>query len=222
MGRKRLKTKILDLEFGIFDIHGTLIDNKQLYRKALLALVKFGLRVRAQSELYLPTGGIPLPCLAKQLCQSRSLTWLAKKTDSNLLKLCTIIDKRKLRLIDEAQETLDQLFKNKIKLFASTGGETHRARNSLQKLGIFGFFTKILGSDQVPKREHFNHFARHLDLPLEEFTRQAFLVSDGPVDLTLATECGIYSIGITNTLSSNFLLEAGATEVISNLRELLL
>jgi len=217
-----LKIKTRDFKSGIFDVDGTVIDDKQLYRKTISALVKLGLRVRPQSELYLPTGGIPLPRLAKQLCQSHFLTWLAKKTDTNLLKLCTIIDKRELRLIDGAKETLDQLFKNGIKLFASTGGETHKAENSLQKLGMFHFFTKILGSDQAPKKEHFNRFAKYLNLPLKEFARQSFLVSDGPVDLTLAIECGIHSIGITNTLSSNSLLEAGAIEVISNLRELLL
>lgn len=184
-------------------------------------MVKLGWGVEGRANLYLPTGGLPLPTIAYQLRQSRGLTWLALQADRSLMKICGLLDGKELRLFEGTQEVLEELNRKEIKLFASTGTDTPTIKKDLGKLGLLKFFTMILGSDKAPESEHFHCFARHLNLPLKEFTSKTFLISDGPVDLNNASRSGIYSIGITNTLNADFLRKAGAREIISDLRELI-
>ena len=216
-----MKTDILEFSFGIFDVNGTLIDNRVLYRKAIALVVKLGWGVEGRTDLYLPTGGIPLPPVAYQLQQSRGLTWLALKADRSLMKICGLLDRKELRLFEGTQDVLEELYRKEIKLFASTGTDTPTIKKHLEKLNVLRFFTMILGSDKTPESKHFHYFAKHLNLPFKEFTRKTFLVSDGPADLNHASKSGIYSIGITNTLNAELLRRAGARETISDLRELL-
>ena len=124
------------------------------------------------------------------------------------------------RLFEGVEELLSQLSQKGIKLFATTGSKTTRATQHLEKAGILSFFTAIAGSE-MPKREHIPYFASQVGLPLEDFAKQAFLISDGPVDLHLAAKYGVYPAGVAQTLEPSLLFKQGAAEIISNLGELL-
>ena len=67
---------------------------------------------------------------------------------------------------------------------------------------------------------HFEEFAKCRGIPLKEFLKNSFLVSDGPNDMTLAQKAGIFAIGITNTVSADKLKSAGADLVVSDIGKL--
>jgi len=213
---KKMETKISEFNFGIFDVHGTLLDNLRLYRVFLRAASTFIIR---NGEPYLPTAGMPVPCWVETLCNSPSLVWVTLRIEKVLAIFFESIATPNPKLFEGAREVLLQLYNNGIKLFATTGGKTSTTEAKLKKLGINDFFLGLSGRE-LPKREHIPYFARCLDLPLKKFSQQAFLVSDGSVDLALAKKYGVYGIGITNTLTPALLRAAGAKEVITNLREL--
>lgn len=208
---------ILKFKYGIFDIDGTLIDCRKIYRFILPKILSLSL---TNSELYLPTAGFPIPSWAKILRKIPGLKNVVLQAERLILKGADLLDLFPPRLFEGTKEVLFQFKKRGLKLFISTGSKTQRTIDRLRDLGILEFFTLIIGSE-LPKKEHFKVFAQRVNLPFEEFVREAFLVSDSPIDLSLAIKNGIYPIGISNTFKKEYLLKAGAKKVISNLRELI-
>jgi len=123
-------------------------------------------------------------------------------------------------LFEGAKEVLLKLKQKGILLFATTGSKTEKAISMLKRAGILEFFTLIIGSE-LPKKEHFKLFAQRVNLPLDDFCKKTFLVSDGPVDLNLAAKNRIYGVGLASTFKSEYLFRSGAKQVISNLKELI-
>lgn len=215
---QKLEAKISDFNFAIFDINGTLLDNRRPYRWLLRAISTLTIW-KDSGELFLPTGGIAIPCWAETLRYSVGLAWVTLRIEKVLAIFFEIVDAPNPKLFGGTKEVLWQLYNNGIKLFATTGDKTLTIEGQLKKLGINDLFLGICGRE-LPKREHIPYFAKLVNLPLKEFARRSFLVSDGPVDLTLAQKYGLYSIGITNTLTTELLLAAGAKEIITDLGEL--
>lgn len=213
----KMEAKISEFKNGIFDVEGTLIDNKRFYRW-IISKISLGIEPN-NSELSLPTAGMPLPRWAKFLHQSQSLTNFVLGAERKILRLLDLIDQKDAKLFEGTKEVLYHFKQKKIRLFATTGGRTQKTILRLKKAGVLELFTLVIGSD-LPKREHFKLFAKNLNLPLEDFVKETFLVSDGPVDLTLAARKGIYPIGISTTFKRKYLLKAGAKRVISDLREI--
>ncbi|MBU0546928.1 MAG: HAD hydrolase-like protein [Patescibacteria group bacterium] len=211
---------IFDFKYIIFDINGTIINNRRLYRKLLLVLTKLGF-CKKDNNLFLPTGGIPLPYWAVKLSHSQILTELVLSVDKGFLRFFKAIGTRNPKTFPNIKEVIKHLYNENVIIFASTGGNTKVETNCLQKLGILKYFSLVVGSDIAPKREHVHYFAKSVDMSVEDFASKTCSVGDGPVELMLALRYGIYSIGITNTMDRNTLIKAGAKEVISDFRELL-
>jgi len=172
-----VKTKISKFNYGILDVDGTLVDNRKLYRWLLAKILPLGFSVNG-TDLYLPTGGLPLPWWAKHLHQLPGLAQLVLATEKVILKLSDLIDRPTPRLFEGTEDVLSQLSQKGIKLFATSGSKTQKATRHLERAGILSLFTAIVGSE-TPKREHIPYFASRVGLSLEEFAKKAFLVSDG-------------------------------------------
>jgi len=214
-----VETKISKFNYGILDVDGTLVDNRKLYRWLLAKILPLGFSVNG-TDLYLPTGGLPLPSWAKFLQPIPGLTRFVLVAERGILKLADLLDLSRPKLFEGTEEVLSQLSQKGIKLFATSGSKTQKATRRLEKAGILSFFTAMAGSE-MPKREHIPYFASQVDLPLQDFAKQAFLISDGPVDLHLAVRYGVYPVGVAQTLEPSLLLKQGAEEIVSNLGELL-
>jgi phosphoglycolate phosphatase-like HAD superfamily hydrolase len=211
-----MKMESLKFKYGIFDTDGTLIDNRKIYRWILPKILPFSF---LDSELSLPTTGFPIPGWAKIFHRIPGLAKAVLLAERLTLKLADFLDFFQPRLFEGTEEVLSQFEKRGLKLFATTGSKTQRAIDRLRDLGILEFFTLVIGSE-LPKKEHFKVFAQRVNLSLEDFAKEAFFISDSPIDLNLAKKSGIYSIGISTTFKPEYLFRAGAKKVISNLKEL--
>jgi len=58
-------------------------------------------------------------------------------------------------------------------------------------------------------------------LSLEQFAQQSVYFGDGPGDMRLAKEAGIFAIGVAQTVSPDLLKEAGADLVIEKIGDAL-
>lgn len=123
-------------------------------------------------------------------------------------------------LYENAEEVLENLGRKGATLFISTGSPRSLIVSALEKCGLFSLIYEIGGVEES-KPEHLRLFAQSVGLSQEEFAQDACFVSDHPIDLSVAHSKGVYGIGLSSTVSGDYLFRGGANEVISDLRELL-
>jgi HAD superfamily hydrolase (TIGR01549 family) len=124
------------------------------------------------------------------------------------------------KLFPQTEETLRQLYNNKLRLFISTACVRRIVTKKIKP--IEKYFETVITSDQTPKsKKHMEELAKYAGVNLMEFSKHAFFVGDTKKDMDIAKECDIYAIGITNTISAEKLKTFGANAIIKNLSELL-
>lgn len=210
-----------DFNYGIFDRDGTLINSMGLYTNTFVdILVQHGINPQTSRKYYQRSAGAPLnqqiaTMLSEQ--QKENFPELIRQLQAEFFE---IVDSVPPESCDGVNQLLLELRKRGMILFVTTG-----SRNPLEKMEMLAldhFFDKVMGSDEIPKGiEHIHVFAEHLGLDVPDFCKKAFLVGDGPADMMLGKKMRIYSIGITNTVSADALMQAGADETVSNLIEIL-
>lgn len=206
------------------DIDGTLLDSMPAYEYAFCETLRanFSIPKEESIKFYDCTAGTPLPEQYRQILKKRNEIFNEKIIQKLCLEFFEIAEKEETRAYKEAREFLEKLSGQGLKIFATSGANTKNLRKCLAKTGLIRYFSAIIGSDKIPKRNkrHIECFAKICGMPLEEFCSMAFYVGDGPMDMKIAKECGIYAIGITNTVSKESLITAGAKIIIENLKEL--
>ncbi|MEA3345807.1 MAG: HAD family hydrolase [Chloroflexota bacterium] len=212
-------------DFAIFDVDGTLINNMPLIRRVFAEILKekLGLPQKESIEFLNSHTGLPVREIFEQvLITYHKNTDYEKKDVQRLTKLfLKKIGKDSSPCFGGVKEVLSQLQKN-LRLFSTSGNSTQNVKISLSKAGLADYFDLILGSEKIPKgKEHIKVFAKSVGLSFSEFASKAFLVGDGKDDMAMARQCGIYAIGITNTVPAIELLNEGADEIIDKLEKLL-
>ncbi len=208
-------------KFVICDVDGTIFDRMLFYTVAFSRVCEpYGIKPEVSRAHYIQTAG---DVIAEQF--GSLLEKSGMNSPDEVKKCCELFwasaKHAPAPLFKGARETLIKLReKNKI-LFATSGSNEDElkelfAANSLPP------FVMILGSDKIPKGEkHIRAFAASMNLPLEEFVLNAVLVGDGPSDMRIAKQCGILGIGVTTTTTAEILINAGASETISLLSEVI-
>lgn len=52
------------------------------------------------------------------------------------------------------------------------------------------------------------------------FAKKAFLVGDGPIDIRIAKEAGVYAIGISHIVKAEPLIKARENKVVNDFKDL--
>lgn len=231
-----LKKSLSDFSYGIFDADGTIFDSMPIYEQVFGKVVEenFGINPEESVAFYRRTAGLPL-----NLQFAGFLSQYQGKDDSRFYGFFRPEDLEIQKLVDrffelilsressastlffEAQRVLANLHNRGLQLFLTSGTRTDILQRRIETARI-DFFAVIMGSEVIPKGlEHIDVFARAAGTAKDDFCAKAFLVGDGPGDMKLAKNAGIYAIGLTNTVLAEDLVKAGANEIISNLRELI-
>lgn len=206
--------------FGVFDLDGTLVDSMEMYADFFGDLLEdFGINQEFSRTFYFSTAGMPLN---KQF--ERALPEGVGARQNLIRKLVneffSRVEEMPMELFEGVEEVLESFRRRRMSLFVTTGTRFPRAR--LEELGLYYYFVRIIGSDERPKGpEHIHVFAESVGMSVPEFCTRAFLVGDGPSDMMLGQQMRLYTIGITNTVSSEVLRRAGAEETIDSLYRLL-
>ncbi|OGI17298.1 MAG: hypothetical protein A3J63_01585 [Candidatus Moranbacteria bacterium RIFCSPHIGHO2_02_FULL_40_12b] len=220
--KKFQKGNKMKIKYVITDVDGVLIDRMPIYKKAFQSVVTdFGVPKKDAGKYYYDTAGTPIE---KQISgilrkwKANSAEFLVDDLVIKFFKIASVHPHPPLFIgVKKTVKKLKGLGKF---LCATSGSKTAELeelfkRNSLQ-------YDVILGSDKIPKGdEHIKFFARHFHIPKNKFCAKALYLGDGPQDMRIASANKVMEVGITNTVSAEKLLKAGAKKIIRNIEEVL-
>ncbi|HLF72121.1 MAG TPA: HAD family hydrolase [Dehalococcoidia bacterium] len=208
----------------IFDLDGTLVDSmgelgemfsnllaethaipRDLSNEVYFALA--GVGPKRQFETVLHAAGLPL-------------TSVDALTRTFFERTQAIVPKP----FPDVLDVLQAFDADRFEMFISSGGRTEYARIRAEHGGIAGFMRLILGTDEeVPGMAkgpgHFALFADALGISAEALSGRAWFIGDGPFDMQVAREAGIFALGRLTGDNGQQLRQAGADVLVSDLRE---
>jgi len=211
----------MEFKYGIFDLDGTIFDAMPAYAKIYSRILndRFGILPENSVGYYLESAGTPLNEQFRYMLEATNKP--KDKIPEMVKEFFDLVGKENFSLFDGAKKVLEDLHNKGVKLFVTTGSEDSLTAKRLDRAGISRYFSLVLGSSQKEKGPwHIERFARSIKVPIDEFSKLAFYIGDGPFDMHLAKMFGIYAIGIPTTVSKNLLLESGADEVVEKISDI--
>jgi len=205
----------------ICDVDGTLIDRMPIYRDVFCSLAgEKGVSRDVAAAFYYDTVGTPLSRQFKRIFEEQRIAFSENEIEELSKRFFEIAAQTKPLLFPSVLETIKELRRKRISLFLTSGSNTREMTAFFQEIGIVQEFKIILGSDETEKGPaHIIAFAEASGLALSDFCRETAYIGDGPADMRIAKEFGLLGIGITNTVPAEKLREAGATEIVTDFRD---
>lgn len=210
------------IKFVITDIDGVVFDRMPVWQAtfAEMMLRHYGVPADIAGRHYYDTAGIHLSGQLEMILKTRGINFTAEEINAFVEEFIQLSRKTEPKLFPGVKEVLEQIKRAGKDLLASSGSPTPELAMLFAKYNLpYDFF---IGSDEVKKGDrHIELLAKHFSLPPAEFCGQALYIGDGPPDMELGKRNGIFAVGITNTVSAEKLLAAGADTIIANITELL-
>jgi len=210
-----------DKQFGVFDFDGTIVDTMPAFFEGYSEIMQkeYGLSgedFQTYSLRYV--GMLPTEDIFVQYLKNHHKS--TDKVRENLQNFFDMLNSRDFPIIEGAREAIEDTYQKGYKLFVSTGSQTKRTKERLEKLGLLKYFSMVYGSSEIDKGpRHIEDFAKASQVSLEDFAKNSFFLGDGPGDIKLAKFCKMEAVGVAHTFSRTYLIEAGADVVFENIRE---
>jgi phosphoglycolate phosphatase len=212
----------IKIKYIVSDLNGTLVDAMPIYTRVFCNVVKrhTGIESPRVAAYSIAATGIPWDEQFSHILENHHM--LKDKVPKMMDEFCTIIYDEKYSLFPGAEELL-KLFKNKgYKVFITSGSGTGPMLKRLYEVGVFPYIDFLIGFDIYKKGlKHIEMLAEKAGLPLEKFALQSVYFGDGPGDMRLAKEAGIFAIGVAQTVDAELLKKAGADLVIEKIGDAL-
>ena len=209
-------------KYGIFDLDGNIVNAIPTYTKVFSEILnkKFGIDIKDSSKYYLNSTGTPIDIQFEYMLEKHSKP--IDKIPQMVDEFFNTVNNIDFVLFNGAKEAIINLHEKNLNLFITTGSQTEDTRERLKKAGLLKYFGLVLGSSEIPKGpKHIEKFSRSVNLPTEEFSKQAFYCGDGPRDMEIAKMFEIYAIGIAQTVNKERLFESGANVVVDKIGDVL-
>lgn len=209
-----------DKKFGVFDFDGTIVDTMPAYFSANAEVIEreYGLsgeEFETYSRLY---AWMPTEEIFSSFLKSHNKP--TDKVRENLRDSFDMVNARDFPVIEGAREAIEKVYNKGFELFISSGSETKKVKERLEKSGLLKYFSVVYGSSEIDKGpEHIEDFAKFAKVPLGDFAVNSFLLGDGPGDMRLAKICKMKAVGVAHTFTSEYLIEAGADVVFEKIKE---
>lgn len=213
---------MLDYQYIIFDIDGTLVDSGPVLQPLFFkALEHEGFGDLATPESLNLLVGVALHDGLRQNLG------MSDEHSESFIEYFDGLYKEKVpsnsRLIDGVEDMLNRLYNSGKTLTVATNGSTENAELLLEGCGIANYFTGIFGLTTLGALENKDDVIRRvLDTLHIDDKRKAVMVGDRNFDIIAARECGLDSIGILSggLGSREELEEAGAVFIVNSGSEL--
>lgn len=207
-------------KFGVFDFDGTIVDTMPAYFQvsSLIMEREYGLSAQDFEEYSRMFTGMPTDELFTNYL--RKMGKPVDRVPDNIQTFFELVNAQEFPLIEGAREAIQEVSARGFELFISTGSETKKTRERLEKTGLLGYFSLVYGSSEIDKGpRHIEDFARHAGVSLAEFAQSSFFLGDGPGDMKLAKVCRMRAVGVAHTFAASYLKEAGADLVLEKIGE---
>jgi len=210
------------IRFIVTDLNGTLIDAMPTYTRVFCDVLK-------------RHTGLDSPEIAKFSSDNSGKAWdeqFAAVLDMHeqpkgqvpemMDEFCQLVGEEKYQLYPGVEQLL-KYFKDKgYKVYVTSASGTGAMVKRVYEMGIFPYIDSILGFDVYKKSpKHIEMLAEKEMMSVKGFAEHAVYFGDGPGDMQIAETCGIYTIGVAQTVSAEKLKEAGADMVIDKISEAL-
>lgn len=212
-----IKTKYI-----VSDLNGTLVDAMQIYTRVFCDVVKrhTGIESPNIAAYTVAATGTPWDEQFSHILESHELP--ENEVPKMMDEFCNTIYDESYLLFPKAEELL-KLFKTRgYKVFITSGSGTGQMMKRLYEAGIFPYVDCLLGFDIYKKGpKHLEMLAEKEGLSLKKFSSQSVYFGDGPGDMRLAKNAGLFAIGVAQTVDPEILKEAGADLVIEKIGDAL-
>ena len=126
-----------------------------------------------------------------------------------------------MKFFPRARRTLATLARRQ-KLFLSSAAPDAAVWKRIVGGGAAKHFTLAYGSTAIPKGpRHLEVFAEVIGMDLRDFAERAYFCGDSEADMRIGSLAGLYTIGVSGTVSDARLWRAGARRIIASVDELL-
>jgi phosphoglycolate phosphatase len=207
-----------NIKYIIFDLNGTLIDAISTYIKVFTDVLE-------------ERTGIRSPEIAKYSARAAGTSWdeqfafILEKNNLSKDKVPEMteeffrrVDLEKYSLYPEAKETLKYFKDKNCKIFISSASKAGPMIKRIYEMGILPHVDFLVGSDIYKKGPaHIKLLSDKEELVSKDFAKQAIYFGDGPGDMRIAKSCGLYAVGVAQTVDAELLKQAGANLVIEKI-----
>ena len=210
------------IKYIVSDLNGTLVDAMPIYTRVFCDVVKrhTGIESPKVAAYSIAATGTPWDEQFSHILEHHKLP--KEEVPKMMDEFCNIIYEETYSPFP-AVEALLKLFKtNGYKVFITSGSGTGPMMKRLYEVGIFPYIECLLGFDIYKKGpKHIEMLAEKEGLSLKQFALQSVYFGDGPGDMRLAKNAGIFAIGVAQTVNPELLKEAGADLVIAKIGDAL-
>ncbi len=210
----------MNTKYLITDVDGVIFDRMSVYLLAFLKTMRFfGIPEELLHSYYYSTLGTPVDLQIKGALGKFGVAVDEENLDKMVKDFWSRCAEHSTNIFPGVKETLDKIKKQGISIMASSGSQTADLAKFFKEYELpYDFF---LGSDKILKGdEHIKIFSDYFSVGKKDFCRQAAFIGDGTTDMQIASRNGIFGIGITNTISAEVLLAAGAQAIVSDISEI--
>ncbi|MDD3190459.1 MAG: HAD hydrolase-like protein [Candidatus Pacebacteria bacterium] len=209
-----------DKKFGVFDFDGTIADAMPVYFDVSAEIIEreYNLSGEEFYKFSIMYTGAPIEDLFENFLQSKGKS--TNKVADNIKTFFDLVNAKEFPVIDGAREAIEKVHKKGFDLFISTGSQTERTKERLEKAGLLKYFSLVYGCSEIEKGpEHISDFAKFSKVGFGDFTKNSFLLGDGPGDMRLAKSCKMKAIGVAHTFDREYLIKSGADVVFDRVSE---
>lgn len=210
------------IKYIVTDLNGTLIDAMPTYTRVFCDILK-------------RRAGLESPEIAKYSIAATGTPWdeqFAAVLDMHkqpkgvvpemMNEFCDLVNSERYVLYPKVKTFL-KFFKSRgCKVFVTSGSATGAMIKRIYEMGLLPYFDFVLGFDIYKKGpRHLEMLAKKEGMTMEQFAKCAIYFGDGPGDMKIAKECGLFAIGVAQTVSAETLKNAGADMVIERIGDAL-
>ena len=210
------------VKYIVSDLNGTLVDAMPIYTRVFCDVVKrhTGIESPKVAAYSIAATGTPWDEQFSHILEDHKLP--KDEVPKMMDEFCSIVYDETYSLFPGAEELL-KLFETKgYKVFITSGSGTGPMLKRLYEVGVFPYIDFLFGFDIYKKGlKHIQMLAEKVGLSLKQFALQSVYFGDGPGDMRLAKEAGIFAIGVAQTVNPELLKEAGADMVIAKIGDAL-
>ncbi|MFA7169250.1 MAG: HAD hydrolase-like protein [Candidatus Paceibacterota bacterium] len=208
-------------KFGVFDFDGTIVDTMPVYFNLSSEIMEkgYGLSGEEFQKYSMMYTGAPIGDLFHNFLEAHEKP--TDKVPKDLETFFELVNAQDFPLIEGAKEAIEKIYAKGFELFISTGSQTKKTKERLEKKGLLKYFSVVYGCSEIEKGpEHIENFAKFSNMPLEVFSKNSFFLGDGPGDIKLAKTCKMKAVGVAHTFDREYLFRAGADIVFDKISEL--
>jgi len=210
------------LKYIVTDLNGTLVDAMPTYTRVFCDILK-------------NRAGLESPEIAKYSVGATGTPWdeqfafilekhgQPKSAVPEMVgDFCQRVNSESYKLYPKVEELLKSFKDKGYKIFITSGSATGAMIKRAYEMGIFPYVDFVLGFDIYKKGpKHVEMLAEKEGISLKDFAKQSIYFGDGPGDMETSKSCGLFTIGVAQTVDEQALKDAGADLVLQKIGEAL-